>query len=104
MWRTMSPDPMLAARYDAQRKSILVAYLLWFVLGAIAAQRLYTGRWLTALIYSVIHLLSWLSTPIGIGWIGLGVVGLWWVIDALLIPGWITAHNTRLVDRLTAGR
>lgn len=100
----MQPDAVIAARYDADRKSVLVAYLLWFVLGAIAAQRLYTGRWVSAVVYSAIHLVGWLTTPILIGWIGLGLVAVWWVIDALLIPGWIRAHNTRVIERLTTGR
>jgi len=100
----MRDDAMMAARYDADRKSVLAAYLLWFVLGAIAAQRLYTGRWLSALVYCLIHLVSWLTTPVGIGWLGLGVLAVWWVIDALLIPGWIRGHNNRVIDRLTSGR
>lgn len=97
----MSHDAVIAARYDADRKSVLIAYLLWLVLGGIAAQRFYTGRWLSALVYCLIHLLSWLTTAIGVGWLGLGLVGLWWIIDAFLIPGWIRGHNNRVIDRLT---
>ena len=35
-----------------------------------------------------------------IGWVGFGFLGLWWLIDALLIPGMARSYNNRLVDSL----
>lgn len=44
-------------RYDADKKSKLVAYLLWFFLGAFGAHRFYAKRVLTGFI----QLLMWLG-------------------------------------------
>ncbi len=36
-----------------------------------------------------LHLLGWLTWWFGLGIVIWGVVGSWWLIDALLIPGWL---------------
>jgi hypothetical protein len=32
--------------------------------------------------------------------VGFAILGLWWLIDALLIPGMTRSYNNRLVDEL----
>jgi len=74
--------------YDANKKSLMVAYLLWFFLGVFAAHRFYLGRPLSAI-------LQILSYFILIGF-------LWWVIDFFLLPGMIARENDNLRYRLGA--
>jgi TM2 domain-containing membrane protein YozV len=87
-------------RYDADKKSALIAYLLWFFLGLFGVHRLYLGRVGTGLGMLVLHGISWVLAWILIGYLGFAVLGLWWLIDALLIPGMTRSYNNRLIESL----
>lgn len=93
-------DAERVMRYDANKKSALLAYILWFFLGFFGIHRMYLGRVGSGIAMLVLHGLSWLTWWILIGWIGFGILGLWWLIDALLIPGMTRSYNNRLVDNL----
>lgn len=86
--------------YDANRKSLLVAYLLWWFLGLFGAHRLYLGRTATGLLMLAISAASWVLTLVVVGYAGLALIGLWWLIDALLIPGMARRENLRTLARL----
>ncbi len=86
--------------YDAQKKSAVVAYLLWWFLGTFGAHRFYLGRIGTASAMLIIHIFSWLLTIIFIGFIGVFAIIVWWFVDAFLIPGIVRQHNMRLAARL----
>lgn len=86
--------------YDARRKSPGVAYLLWLLLGLVGAHRFYTGRWLSGLMMAGMFGVSWLLTWIFIGWFGVVFVGLWWLIDGLMVGGWVRDHNMRVIARI----
>jgi TM2 domain-containing membrane protein YozV len=87
-------------RYDANKKSALLAYVLWFFLGWFGLHRMYLGRWGSGLGMLVLNGLSWLTHFILIGFVGFFVLGVWWLIDAPLIPGMTSDHNNRLIDEL----
>jgi TM2 domain-containing membrane protein YozV len=93
-------DSERAMRYDADKKSALIAYLLWFFLGLFGVHRFYLGRVGTGLGMLVLHGISWVLAFILIGYLGFAVLGLWWLIDALLIPGMTRSHNNRLIESL----
>ena len=93
-------DTETMMRYDANKKSALLAYILWFFLGFFGVHRMYLGRVGSGIAMLVLHGLSWLTYWILIGWFGFGILGLWWLIDALLIPGMTRSYNNRLVDQL----
>ncbi|WOD18959.1 TM2 domain-containing protein [Paraburkholderia kirstenboschensis] len=80
--------------YDAQKKSMLVALLLWFFLGSLGAHRFYAGRIGTAIMQVLLTLIGGALTLAGIGFVVLGLVGLF------LLPGMIRAHNVALASRL----
>lgn len=88
-------------RFEANRKSALLAYVLWFFLGFFGVHRFYLGRIGSGIGMLVLHALSWATVWILIGYVGFAILGLWWVIDALLIPGMTRDYNNRLVDDLT---
>ena len=96
--RTTDADRMM--RYDANRKSVLIAYLLWFFLGLFGLHRFYLGRTGTGLGMLALHGVSWVLAIVLIGYLGFAVLGLWWLVDALLIPGMARSHNNRLADSL----
>ena len=67
----------------------VVTYIVWFFLGNLGGHRFVTGRVGTGLIMLLLHGLGWLTWWFGLGFIIWGLVGLWWLVDALLIPGWL---------------
>lgn len=96
----LSPDALAQMRYEAAAKSLLVAYLLWFLFGYGGVHRMYLGRWISGLLMLTLLGLSVLLVAVGIGILGLGVIFLWWVLDALLIPGIARRANERLIARI----
>lgn len=77
---------LIESRIANEQKNIVLAYVLWFVLGAFSAHRFYLGKPGTA----ILQILSY--------FIVIGIV--WWVIDAFLIPGMIDRHRNALRLRL----
>jgi TM2 domain-containing membrane protein YozV len=95
-----APDPSLLVRYDANKRSAVVAYILWFFLGTLGAHRFYLARYMSG---TVLLLLSLISLPLSlilIGHFGFGIVGIWLFIDLFLIPGMTSDYNNRLIASL----
>lgn len=97
----MASDRALA-QYDIEKKSLLVAYLLWFFLGYVGAHRFYLGESLSGFVMLAFSAAVLLLTLVSFGVLGFlwALVGLWWLIDALLIPGIAAGRNSRIADRL----
>ncbi|HVL79254.1 MAG TPA: TM2 domain-containing protein [Sphingomicrobium sp.] len=85
--------------FEANRKSTGAAYLLWFFLGGFGAHRFYLGRTGTAVGQLALLLLGWI--PLFLGWFALGI---WWLVDAFLIPDIIRVENLKTIDRISDGR
>ena len=98
---TPSADVLARLRYAAGSHSVVLTYAIWFFLGYGGVHRMYLGRWISGLIMLAIFGLSLLLTIILVGYVGLGLIMLWWVVDALLIPGMTRQANHRLIDRLS---
>ena len=99
-----SADARALMLFEANRKSMTVSYLLWLFLGVLGGHRFYSGRTGTA----VIQLLMWIFGVMSVSALGLGFLlliplGLWLLLDAFLIPGWVNAHNTALAEELGGG-
>jgi TM2 domain-containing membrane protein YozV len=94
------------AQYDIEKKSLLVAYLLWFFLGYVGAHRFYLGKPLSGFVMLALSAVILVLTLISFGVLSFlwAVVGLWWIIDALLIPAIAANRNTRLADGLLGRR
>ncbi|WP_281018132.1 MULTISPECIES: TM2 domain-containing protein [unclassified Minwuia] len=93
-----------SARYQANARSTLLAYLLWFFLGWLGVHRFYLGR----VFSGIIMLLLWgAGTGLAVVFIGYLLLipwAIWWCLDALLIPGMVRAENNAVVDRIERGR
>lgn len=84
-------------QFESSRKSTAVSYLLWFFLGSFGAHRFYLGRNSTAIGQLALFLLGFLTLMLT--WIPLGI---WWIVDAFLIPQMIERENAELIERLDA--
>jgi TM2 domain-containing membrane protein YozV len=89
-------------RYDANKKSIGVSYLLWFFLGGLGAHRFYNGRTGSGVAQLALLILGFLTSVIGVGLFLWAALGIWVLIDAFLIPGWVREHNNHLAASLGA--
>ncbi|MEI7658383.1 MAG: TM2 domain-containing protein [Phycisphaerae bacterium] len=96
----MDPQVNRQLMYDAHKKSLLVAYLLWWFLGWAGAHRFYLGRTGSAIVMLMLFAISCVLMLVVVGWFGYLLWGLWWLIDALLIPSIVTQCNVRLINRL----
>lgn len=88
----LSDDTRALMLFEANKKTALVAYLLWFFLGIFGGHNFYlkrTGIAVTQLILSITI-------------IGMVVTWVWMIVDAFLIPGWIRNYNNMLAMQLGA--
>lgn len=93
-------DAQTMMMYDIRKKSMVLAYLLWWFLGAFGAHRFYLGRTGSAIAMLLITLCSFVLVFILIGVFGFVAIGIWWLIDAFLIYGIVNEHNLRLAHQL----
>ncbi|PXA99972.1 hypothetical protein DMC47_00460 [Nostoc sp. 3335mG] len=94
------------AQYDIEKKNPIIAYVLWFFLGYAGIHRFYLGKVLSGLVMLLLSGSILVLTLISFGFLGFlwFIVGLWWLIDALLIPGMIAGRNSRIADRVLGRR
>jgi TM2 domain-containing membrane protein YozV len=97
----VSRDTQVSMQYDANKKSGLVAYLLWFFVGMFGGHRFYLGSTGPAIAQLIITIVSILTTVLMVGFLGLAAVGIWVLIDAFLIPGMIQSYNSNLIAHLS---
>ncbi|MCW5722967.1 MAG: TM2 domain-containing protein [Devosia sp.] len=95
-----------SAQYDIEKKSLLVAYVLWAFLGYVGAHRFYLGRPFSGLLMLVLSGAVLLLSLVSFGVLSFlwFIVGLWWLIDALLIPGIAARRNGDIADRVFGSR
>ncbi len=91
---------LVEQRLANDKKSTLVAYLLWFFLGGFGVHRFYLGKTGSGAIMLVLMILGWLTAVIYIGIAFLLVVAIWMIVDAFLIPGMITENTAQQRLRL----
>jgi len=69
--------------------STLITYVVWFFLGTLGGHRFVTGRVGTGLLMLLMQGFGWLTWWFGLGFLVWGLLAAWWLLDALLIPGWL---------------
>lgn len=99
----MNADTMNHMLYDANKKSLLIAYLLWWLTGGFGGHRFYTGRigsaWAMLIIMACSIPLAFVLVGIFTG----GAVVIWWVVDAFLLPEMVRRKNMELISSLGRG-
>ena len=99
----LSNDAKAMMAFESGKKSSGICYLLWFFLGGFGAHRFYLGRTGSAIAMLVISIVSWILIFVAIGALGFIVIGIWWIVDAFLIPGIVRDNNQALQQRVEAG-
>ncbi|MDP0928058.1 TM2 domain-containing protein [Paracoccus onubensis] len=93
---------LIEQRVANEGKSQIVAYLLLILLWGFGVHRMYLGRYVSGFLMLVLWGLGWLTAAILIGWIPIGFVCLWAILDLFLIPGMIREDNAVIRQRLLA--
>jgi TM2 domain-containing membrane protein YozV len=94
-------DARTLIAYDANKRSVGVAYLLWFFLGGFGGHRFYNGRTGTGVALLLLTLFGLLLLLFGgVGVLLLVPVWIWVLVDAFLIPAWVRKHNNLLAEQL----
>jgi TM2 domain-containing membrane protein YozV len=88
----LSNDARVLMLYEANKKTALVAYLLWFFLGLFGGHNFYLGRTGVAVTQLILSLIL----------IGMVITIFWVLVDAFLIPGWVRRQNNLLATQLGA--
>jgi TM2 domain-containing membrane protein YozV len=88
----LSNDARVLMLYEANKKTAMVAYLLWFFLGLFGGHNFYLGRTGVAVTQLILSLIV----------VGLIITIFWVLVDAFLIPGWVRRQNNLLAAQLGA--
>jgi TM2 domain-containing membrane protein YozV len=88
----LSNDARVLMLYEANKKTALVAYLLWFFLGWFGGHNFYLERTGVAVTQLILSLTA----------VGLVITIIWVLVDAFLIPGWVRRQNNLLAAQLGA--
>ncbi len=86
---TMSKDLQKHMAYESNRKSVGIAYLLWF-LGFFGMHRFYSGNIKTGVAQLVLFLTG----------VGVAVLIPWLIVDLFLIPGMVRERNLETMRML----
>lgn len=90
------------SRLTNDRKSTGLSYVLWFFVGLFGAHNFYLGRTAVAVIQLILTIIGIATSFLGVGFVLIGVVGLWTLVDAFLIPGAIRDDLERKRQALIA--
>ena len=88
----LSNDTRALMLFEANKKTALVAYLLWFFLGLLGGHNFYLKRTGVAVAQLI------LSITI----VGILITFFWVLVDAFLISGWVRNQNNLLAAQLGA--
>jgi len=80
---------LVEQRLGNEARSPVVSYLLWAFLGPFGAHRLYLGKVGSGVFMIVLFWLGIFTSWFVIGIVLLFAYGIWWLVDAFLIPGMV---------------
>src|SRR5712671_5644221 len=86
----LSNDARALMLFEANKKTALVAYLLWFFVGILGGHNFYLKRTGVAVAQLILSITV----------VGLAITVVWVLVDAFLIPGWIRNQNNILATQL----
>ena len=88
----LSNDARAMMLFEANKKTALIAYLLWFFVGLFGGHNFYLGRIGVAVAQLILSITV----------VGMVITVFWVLVDAFLIPGWIRNQNNLLALQLGA--
>ena len=96
-------DATRLMQYDANKKSAVVAYLLWLFFGMFGAHRFYLSQPGTGAALLIITLLSILLMALVAGFFTIWISIIWVLVDLFLIPRIVREYNLALAGRINMG-
>jgi len=93
-------DDARLARYHANSKSVVLAYLAWFFLGAFGVHRMYLGRWISGFLLLALTVVGGSLAWILVGYLLLIPAAVWWFLDFFLTYMMVESHNRDAAARL----
>jgi len=96
----VSGDARALMMFEANKKSIAVAYFLWLFFGVAGGHRFYVGKLGSAIAQFLLLIVGLVLSIAVVGVFLLIVLGVWVIVDAFLIPGWIRTQNSLLAMQL----
>ncbi|WP_225427197.1 TM2 domain-containing protein [Apilactobacillus micheneri] len=86
----LSPEQqnMVENSANTNKANPIIAWLLWWFIGQFGAHRFYLNR-SNAITMLIINIIGWISIILLIGYIILGIMFIWWIIDAFSIQAWL---------------
>lgn len=97
----VSADAKAMMFFESRKKSVGIAYLLWFFVGALGLHRFYAGQSGTGLAILLIFIFSAILSVVGIGLLGFVVLAVWLFVDIFLIPGMVERYNGDLMSQIS---
>ena len=99
---TFSQSEMI--RFEAEKKSAGLAFVLCWLLGNFGAHRFYMKKphAVTKLIITLISIPLYFVFCIGV--IGLLAMTIWTIVDLFYISGWVKEYNTVLLTKIQSGQ
>jgi TM2 domain-containing membrane protein YozV len=88
----LSADTRAMMLFDANKKTALVAYILWFFVGIFGGHNFYLKRIGVAVAQLILSITV----------VGMVITVIWVLVDAFLIPGWVRRQNNLLAAQLGA--
>jgi TM2 domain-containing membrane protein YozV len=96
----VSGDARALMMFEANKKSIAVAYFLWLLFGYAGGHRFYAGKTVSAVAQLLLLIVGAILAVAVVGVFLLIGLAIWVIVDAFLIPGWIRNHNSLLAMQL----
>lgn len=100
----LSADTNAMMQFEANKKSIGLAFVFWLFTGGVGGHRFYLGRTGSAVGQLVLSLLGWVTLVAGIGLVFLGILGIWLLVDVFLLAPMVREQNNALMVRLNASQ
>ena len=88
-------------RVASAAPNIFIAYAIWFFLGFLGIHRMFLGQ-NKGVIMLIVTIVSYFTLIFFIGAIGLTVMLVWWIYDAIQIPRWINEKKDALRMKIKA--
>ena len=95
-WGGYAPPQQLVAQQPRPLKDIGIAYLLALLLGGFGAHNFYAGNTAAGVIQLVLTVLGVLTSWLAIGFLFIGAVLVWVIVDLFMLPSYIRQANARL--------
>ncbi|MBN9176119.1 MAG: TM2 domain-containing protein [Microbacterium sp.] len=94
-WGPLAPTAAPIVIHTRPMKDTGIAYLLLILLGGFAAHRFYLGYTASAITMLLLWWIGWALSVVMVGFLMIGAVVVWWIVDLFLIPSMTRERNMR---------